>query len=165
MIYFSLYIFEQTGEVNSIFDIIQSVPLYTKGSIQKNKKSILKAFRKDREESIIGPSVPDKNPSKDISTVEFYYTPHMIKQKNYRPSNLPYRLSETIQVIDAFTCIGSRFGLKPLSVIVEVCQSNCGGNPIWANIYYVANSEVPASIIRVNNFSTFIDRENIVTED
>jgi len=161
MIYFDLFIFEQTGEVNSVFDILSKVPLNTK----ENKQNILKNFRRDREENIIGPLVPDKNPSKDISTVEFYYTPHMIKQKNYRPSNLPYRLSETIQVIDAFTCIGSRFGLKSLSVIVEVCQSNCGNNPIWANIYYVADSEIPSSIIRVNSYSTFMDKENIVMDN
>ena len=165
MIYFDLFIFEQTGEVNSVFDILSSVPLNTKGSMKKNKQNILKNLRRDREEDIIGPLVPDKNPSEDISTVEFYYTPCMVKQKNYRPSNLPYKLSETIQVIDAFTCIGSRFGLKSLSVIVEVCQSNCGGNHIWANIYYVANSEVPASTIRVNRYSTFMDKENIFMEN
>jgi len=157
MIYFDLFIFEQTGEVNSVFDILSKVPLNTK----ENKQNILKNFRRDREENIIGPLVPDKNPSKDISTVKFYYTPHMIKQKNYRPSNLPYRLSETIQVIDAFTCIGSRFGLKPLSVLVEVCKSNCGDNRIWANVYYVADSEIPSIVIEAKMCSIFLEEHHI----
>lgn len=79
----------------------------------------------------------------------------MEKQQKYR--NLPYQLTDTITVIDAFTCIGSRFGLDTLSVIVEVCQSNCGEERIWANIYYAADSEIPACVIKIVEHSLFIE--------
>jgi len=150
-----LLVFEQTGKVNSIFTIIPAIAYDKKDSGEKNKEKILEVFRYDYGEKTYSKYVPDENPSKDISTVEFCYNPLLEKQKKYK--NLPYPITNTIQVIDAFACLGTRFGLDSLSVIVEVCQSNCREHRIWANIYYVADSEVPATIITVTKYSMFIE--------
>lgn len=151
----NLLVFEQKGKVNSIFAMMPAIAYDKEDSGKKNKEKILEMFRYDREENTYGKYVLDKNPSEDISTIEFYYSPLMGKQKKYK--NLPYQLTNTIQVIDTFTCIGSRFGLDSLSVIVEICQSNCGKNDIWANIYYIADSEIPATVITVNEYNMFIE--------
>ena len=79
----------------------------------------------------------------------------MEKQSKY--AKLPYKLTDTIKVIDAFVCSGSRFGLSLLTeVLVEICESNCANNTIWANIYHVADSEIPVSIITVSTHSIFL---------
>lgn len=151
----NLLVFEQRGKVNSIFTIIPAIAYDKKNSEERNKEKILEIFRHDYEKGTYVKYVLDENPSKDISTIEFYYNPLMEKQKKYK--NLPYQLTDTIQVIDTFTCLGARFGLDSLSVIVEVCQSNCRDHGIWANIYYVADSEVPVTVITVNKWNMFIE--------
>ena len=150
----NLLVFEQRGDVSSIFAITPAVAYDKKDSNNINKEKILEMFRRDSEANMYG-NVIDKNPSLDISTIKFYYTPIMEKQQKYK--KLPYQLTSTITVIDAFTCIGSRFGLDTLSVVVEVCQSNCGVHDIWANIYYVADSEIPATTINVKSYSVFVE--------
>ena len=152
----NLLVFEQKGKVNSIFNIVPAIAYDKKDSEEKNKEKILKIFRYDREEKVCGRySLITKNPSENISTVKFYYSPLMEKQVKYK--TLPYQLTGTVEVIDAFTCLGTRFGLDSLSVIVEICQSNCGEHYIWANIYYVADSEIPALVITVNKWNMFIE--------
>jgi hypothetical protein len=150
----NLLVFDQKGDVNSIFAIIPAIAYDKEDSKTKNKEQILERLRHDSEANVYGKHVIDKNPSLDISTVKFYYTPLMEKQQKYK--KLPCQLTSTITVIDAFTCIGSRFGLDTLSVIVEVCQSNCGLHDIWANIYYVADSEIPATTINIRSYSLFV---------
>lgn len=151
----NMFIFKQTGAVNNILYILPAIAYNQKDAKKKNEKKILELLRYDHEEKLGGKYVLDRNPSEDLSTIEFHYNPVMEKQQKYR--NLPYHLTNTITVIDAFTCIGSRFGLNTLSVIVEVCQSNCGDQHIWANIYYVADSEVPASVIEILEHSVSVE--------
>ena len=155
----TVLIFKQKGNVNNIFAIGPAVAHTKIGSKNINKKKILETLRYDREKRSYGKNVLNENPSEDLSKVKFYYSPVMEKQQKYK--NLPYQLTDTITVIDAFTCIGSRFGLDTLRVIVEVCQSNCGDQRIWANIYYVADSEIPACVIEVVNHFLFIDKCHI----
>ena len=150
----NLLVFEQRGDVSSIFAITPAVAYDKKDSNNINKEKILEMFRRDSEANMYG-NVIDKNPSLDISTTKFYYTPVMEKQQKYK--KLPYQLTSTITVIDVFVCLGSRFELKPLQVIVEVCESNCGVHDIWANIYYEADSEIPATIINVKSYSVFVE--------
>ena len=149
-------VFEQTGKVNNVYGVIKSNANKinretTKEEIkelhEQNEKAILDYFRYDQEKSIVG---VQPNPSKETGSIEFYYTPTLIKQEIAK--NLPYKLTETVTIIDSFACQGTRFGLQPLVVFVEVCQSNCGNNRIWANIYYAADSEIPCSIIKVNRY-------------
>lgn len=151
----TLLVFEQKGSVNGIFAITPAIAYNKDDAKELNKKKILEILRHDREENLHGKHVLDKNPSEDLSTIKFYYNPVMEKQQKYK--NLPYKLTDTITVIDAFTCIGSRFRLDTLSVIVEVCQSNCGEERIWANIYYVADSETPVCVIKIIEQSLFIE--------
>ena len=154
-----ILVFEQEGESNGVLAIMPAVAYNKKDKHKRDKEKILEILRYDREKEVYGAYGLDKNPSRDISTIEFYYSPFMEKQKKFQ--TLPYQITDTIQVIDVFTCIGSRFGLKPLSVIVEVCESNCGNNPIWANVYYIANSETPAIIIRVAKHVMFVKEEHL----
>lgn len=151
----SLLVFDQKGSVNDIFAIMPAIAYDKKDNEKKNKEEILQIFRRDREVGVFGGCGPTENPSLNISTIEFYYTPLMEKQRKYK--KLPYQLTSTIQVIDVFTCLGSRFGLEPLSVLVEICESNCGVHSIWANIYYAADGEVPASIITITKYSMFVE--------
>lgn len=150
-----IFILKQTGTINNIFAIIPAIAYYKNNSKELNKKKILDTLRHDREKNLCGKNVLDKNPSEDLSTIKFFYTPVMEKQQKYK--TLPYQLTNTITVIDAFTCIGSRFGLDTLSVMVEVCQSNCGEERIWANIYYAADSEIPVCVIEIIKHTLFID--------
>ena len=147
----TLLVFEQKGSINDTFAIVPATANNKDNFKELNKKKILEMLRHDRERNLQS----GENPSKDLSIIKFYYNPVMEKQQKYK--NLPYQLTDTITVIDAFICRGSRFGLAPLSVIVEVCQSNCGEKRIWANIYYVADSEIPACVIRIIKHSLFIE--------
>ena len=158
----NLLVFEQKGDVNSIFSIIPAIAYDAKDSNDKNKKQILETLRYDREANVCGKYAIDKNPSLNISTIKFYYTPLMEKQQKYK--KLPYQLTSTITVIDTFTCLGSRFGLRQLSVLVEVYESHCGAHDIWANVYYSANSEIPAVTINIMKYSLFIDSSHIPQE-
>jgi len=117
------------------------------------RERVLERLRFDREEHLCGAHVLDKNPSCDPSEVHFYYTATMEKQAIYR--NLPHDVGESYRIIDAFVCLGSRFGLDPLQVFVEVCESKLGGGRIWANVYYVADSEVPVCVIHVREWTNY----------
>ena len=152
-------LFEQRGRVNDIFAILPAIAYNRKDAKERNRKIILDAFRLDREVRM-----PDekKNPSKNILDIKFHYNPFMEKQFKY--TKLPYELTDTINIIDIFVCSGSRFSLKPLMVVVEVCESKCTSNPIWANIYYVANSEIPVSTITIKAHSMFLDEYNMPAE-
>lgn len=101
-------------------------------------------IRYDWEKSVHGGGLPIDNPSEGPSTVKFYYTPCMAKQAKY--AKIPYK-EGSYDVVDAFVCLGSRFYMDSIQVFVEVCKSNMDSQRLWANIYYVADSEIPASRI------------------
>lgn len=83
--------------------------------------------------------------------VEFFYLPAMQRQRMYE--NLPFNTGLSYSIVDAFACSGARFGLKDIQVFVEICESACGKNPLWANIYYVADSQKPAAIATLQKWS------------
>ena len=142
-------VLEKTGIVNGTFDVLVS-------DKKIEKEEILKALRIDREEGIHSKYMIDKNPSKDPKEIEFFYEPTRCRQK-ISTGKLPCKISTTINLIDAFVCLGSRFGLQPLNVFVEVYQSTCGYRGIWAKIYYVADSEIPVCIITAKTYTRNID--------
>ncbi len=147
-------VLEKTGEVTGIFDIITMK--ITVDNREKLKKEIIKVLRYDREENMHSKYILPKNPSKDSSKVVFLYGPAMYRQA-IAACPLPHKIEKTVKIIDTFTCIGSRFGLQPLSVFVEVCQSTCGEKRIWAKIYYVADSEIPACTIKATTFRQYLE--------
>lgn len=157
----NIYIFEKKGEVSGVYGVISRIPLkdgQTVEEVQKaNKQVILDYFRFDREKGVYGAGVPDINPSKDSKDVKLLYDPVFYRQKIAR--EIPHKISNTVTLIDSFACFGTRFGLKNIRVFVEVYESNCGPQRIWANIYYVADSEIPACIITVNPYSIFADSQ------
>ena len=135
-------ILEKIGEVNGIFDVI--IKKYINENIEKD---IIKSLKYDKEKNMCGPHVLKENPNIKSSEVDFEYPPTFYRQ-SLSKNKLPYKISNTVELIDTFSCIGSRFGLKPLSVFVEIYRSTCGYHRIWANIYYVADSEIPACTIK-----------------
>ena len=147
----NITVIEKTGEVNGIFDIL--VKKHTDNNLKEN---IIKSLRHDNEKNKHGRHVLKENPNRESSEIDFNYSPTFYRQKLSK-TKFPYKISDTVELIDAFSCIGSRFGLKPLSVFVEVYQSTCGNNRIWANIYYVSDSEIPACIIKTTTITKFID--------
>lgn len=155
----TMYVFKKKGDVSGVYGLLPKSPLINSSDLKENKtinrQAILNYFRYDREEGTCGPLWPDKNPSKDPKDIDFYYHPVYYRQRI--ASKIPYKISDTVTLIDVFTCLGSRFGLESLQVFVEVYESSCGSERIWANIYYVADSEVPACIIEVNEFTIYVD--------
>lgn len=150
-----IIVFNQTGVVNQIYGIIPDLlceidnnttrDKYNKLQA-KNEMAILDYLRYDNECGL--DRVPNTNPSIHSAKVVFHYNPVYYRQKI--ANNLPYKLTDTITVIDSFACLGSRFELRQLMVFVEVYKSLCGENRIWANIFYVADSEIPICTIRVD---------------
>ena len=136
-------VLEKIGIVNGTFDVIVS-------KLDDIKKEILTSLRLDREADIHGKHMVGKNPSKDPKDIEFHYNPTYYRQ--HLAASIPFKVEPTIELIDAFACIGSRFGLQPLNVFVEVYQSTCGYNPIWAKIFYVADSEIAICTIIANTY-------------
>ena len=141
----------QTGAISQIYGIlpdrlcavdIKTTNVEYEALQAENEKAILDYLRYDNERGL------DRNPSIKPIEVVFHYTPVYYRQRI--AARLPYRLTDTITVIDAFACMGTRFGLKPLMVFVEVYKSSCGENRIWANIFYVADSEIPICTIKVD---------------
>ena len=107
---------------------------------------VLEILRHDWEGGVHGGGFPKSNPTLDSDEMRFYYWPTMQKKAMY--ANLPFTCG-SYQIIDAFVCLGERFGFKALQVFVEVCKSDMGGERLWANVYYVADSEVPVGTIKV----------------
>lgn len=151
--------FEQTGAVNQIYGIIpdnlyavtkQTTTIEYEALKAKNEKDILDLLRRDHERNFGDTSISVANPSKESTEIDFRYNPVFYRQTI--ADNLPFRLTATIKVIDSFACMGTRFGLKPLMVFVEVYKSSTGENRIWANIFYVADSEIPICTIRVDRY-------------
>ena len=142
-------VLEKTGIVNGTFEVIVSEnPVHS--------REILEALRVDREEGVHSKYMIGKNPSKNPKEIEFLYEPTLCRQK-LATAKLPCKVSSTVNLIDAFVCIGSRFRLQPLNVFVEVYQSTCGYKGIWAKIYYVADSEIPVCIITAKIYTRNID--------
>lgn len=133
-----IVVLHQTGEVSRVLTAF-TVPFG-----EDYLKLFCDRLRHDWEKSVYGAGLPIDNPSEDPSTVKFFYRPCMDRQFKYR--KLPYK-EGTYDVVDAFACLGSRFYMHGVQVFVEVCKSNMGGRRIWANIYYVADSEIPAARI------------------
>ena len=146
----NIIILEKTGEISGIFDVI--VKKYT----DNIEKDILKTLRYDKEKNTHGPHVLKENLNEESSKIDFKYAPTFYRQ-TLSKNKLPYRVSDTVELIDTFSCIGSRFGLKPLSVFIEVYQSTCDKYKIWADIYYVADSEIPACTIKAITILKIID--------
>jgi len=144
-------VLEKMGEVSGIFDIL--VKKHTDNNL---KESIIKSLRHDSEKNRHGLHVLKENPSKESSEIDFKYSPTFYRQR-LSQTKFPYKISDTIELIDAFSCMGSRFGLQPLSVFVEVFQSSCIKDKIWANVYYVADSEIPACSIKVTTLTKSIN--------
>jgi len=145
-------VFVMQGCVSGVFSIIPFVWDSEKTSGDDHnafvRKQVIDELRKDREKGVV--PGPGENPSRDPSTVEFFFTATMEKQRIYR--NLPHRVGDSYDIIDAFVCLGSRFELKPLQVFVEVCQSRLRNDELWANVYYVADSQIPACVIHVQEW-------------
>lgn len=116
--------------------------------IAESDKRFIDALRKDVETGL--------NPSVAVSSAEFYHRPFIEKQKAYQ--ELPVE-KDNHTVIDAFLCFGTRFGLKHLIVLVEVCR--CPKFNYWANIYYVADSIVPAAILRSEEWTMTLDEKHL----
>lgn len=96
--------------------------------------------------------------NKDYSTEEpkllkFGYGPWLIKQQMYK--NIPIRMDEYITLIDAFTCTGDKFGLKDIQVVVEVKISTTGTFRTWAEVYYIADAQIPSLIIEGRYISLY----------
>jgi len=154
-----LLIFLKQGETSGVYTVRPSPdPLTVEDWQERKEKIIIEALRHDWEERTYGGGIPEKNPSEDPDRIELFYTPVRQKQALYK--GLPAKM-DSYQIIDAFTCLGSRFDLKGLSVFVEICRSDMGGARYWANIYYVADSEIPACIIKVEEWSFFLEDEEV----
>lgn len=146
---------DQTGAVNQIYGILpdhlcavdnKTTEAEYNAFRAKNEKAVLDYLRYDNEFEL--DRVPSTNPSIKSTEVDFRYNPVFYRQAI--AAGIPYKITPTITVIDAFACMGTRFGLKSLMVFVEVYKSSCGENRIWANIFYVADSEIPICTIRVD---------------
>ena len=157
------YIIEKKGSTSGIMGIIPGIVGQPDRDItndrDREKQSILTFLRYDLEKNQFGGGGPENNPSKDPNSVKFFYSPFMYKQELAK--YIPYKVSEHITLIDSFVCLGSRFKLDSLQVIVEVYESNCGNNRIWAEVYYVADCEIPACIITANLHIITLENENI----
>lgn len=154
------YVLRLQGEVNGIFGVITLTDRRVTDAQATDETQIKEMLRFDREKNTIGAHVPEENPSQDPSVVQYYYRPVMEKQNLYEygfPIN-----RDTYEIIDAFTCLGSRFGLKPLTVFVELCHSKMGSARYWANIYYVAESEIPGCIIKFDEVDVWLDNNEIL---
>lgn len=152
-------ILEQIGVINQIYGILpdhlcavnnKTTKVEYDELKAKNEKAILNYLRYDTEREFRDTNISVANLSKDSTEVDFRYNPVFYRQKI--AADIPFKLTPTITVIDAFACMGTRFGLKPYQVFVEVYKSSCGENRIWANIFYVADSEIPICIIKVNKW-------------
>ena len=150
-----ILIFEKTGRVSGVFGIVPIVP----GDTDKQRKDVLVHLRHDYEKNIHGANVPESNPSQDPARIRFVTYPFMYKQERAR--NIPLKISQTVTLIDSFTCLGSRFGLDNIIVIVEVYESTYGGNYFWAEVFYVADCEIPACIIRAKEHIIILKEENL----
>ncbi len=140
-------ILEKTGDVNGIYNVFTSKEEIT-------NEEIIESLRFDNEEHMYSKHMLDKNPSKDSSEINFNSNAVHYRQE-LAATKLPYRIQPTVDLIDSFVCLGSRFGLQPLNVFVEIYQST-DNNKIWAKIFYVADSEIPACIIRTKRYLQYI---------
>lgn len=151
-----ILIFEQTGNVSGVSGIVPTVP----GDTDRQRKDVLSHLRYDYERNICGANMPKSNPSQNPAKVKFVTYPFMYKQE--RAKSIPLKISQTVTLIDSFTCSGSRFGLDSITVIVEVYESTYGGNHFWAEIFYVADCETPVCIIRAKEHFVRLEEENII---
>jgi hypothetical protein len=141
----------QSGKVNGLYGLLTpdfSVFDCAPGGDEyygRVAKEIIEFLRDDHEKRTYGNGVPDENPSLGVEVVNFYYTPTLEKKKLYS-KGFPV-VQDTYDILDAFVCLGSRFGLEARQVIVEVCSSRMGDRRVWANIYYVVDSVLPVSVI------------------
>jgi hypothetical protein len=157
---FEQFLLVVKGCVSGVFGIVPCADSRDQDAEKKDEEAILAMLRCDREKGLCGQGIPASNPSLDPSTVEFIYKPAMYKQKLYS-RQFPFSIASSYGIIDAFVCLGSRFGLQQLQVFVEVCKSNCGDGRIWANIYYVSDSEIPACIIEAEKSKIFLAHSDV----
>lgn len=134
-IYLPVYILRSVGVVNDLFDVF---PAPEDDSREATEAVLKERLRFDREETLQGIGVPDSNPSLDPSVVKYLYGPSMSRQRLYQ-RRFPIQM-DGYEILDAFVCLGSRFGLKTLQCYVELCR---GGHGYWVNVYYVADSVSP----------------------
>lgn len=151
-----ILILEQTGNVSGVFGVIPTAFM----DMDKQRKDVLSHLRHDYEKNIHGAGAPKSNPSQNPAKVKFVTYPFMYKQERAR--NIPLKISQTVTLIDSFTCLGSRFELDSLTVIVEVYESTYGGNYFWAEIFYAHSCEIPACIIRAKEHAIILEKENII---
>lgn len=158
----------QSGKVNGLYGfVIPDFGVFDCASggdeyYGRVTQKIIDTLRHDHEKQTSGHLVPDENPSLGVEVVSFMYTPVFEKKKLYS-QGFPVAQG-TYDIVDAFVCLGSRFGLNPLQVIVEVCASRMGNRRVWANIYYAADSEIPASVICSREMDVFLDDDLIKRE-
>jgi len=84
-----------------------------------------------------------------VKDVQFYYTPTMQRQAVYLEwqQKKVISLSFSVNLIHVFATSGKYFGLHDITVFVEVKESQCGDARLWAEVYYVADSQVPEVLI------------------
>jgi len=127
--------------VNMVGQVNRVITAFTVPYGEEYDKKFCDIVRNDWEKTV---RIGLLNPSVEPSTVKFLYTPVMYKQAKY--AELPYK-EGTYTVVDAFACSGTRFYMDSLQVFVEVCKSDMGERRIWANVYYVSDSVIPAIVI------------------
>jgi hypothetical protein len=106
--------------------------------------AIVEAIRFDREANVSNAFGTHLNPTLPAKT--FYLNDDRQFQKVTMYQHLPADVGNH-QVVDAFMCYGSRFGLTPILVYVELHQS---GWRYWVEIFYGCEADIPAAIIDVH---------------
>ena len=140
--------------VNMVGQVNRLITAFTVPYGEEYVKKFCDIVRHDWEKTVYGTGLPNPNPSVESWRVKFLYTPVMYKQAKY--ANIPYK-EGTYTVVDAFACVGTRFYMDRLQVFVEVCKSDMGDRRIWANVYYVSDSVIPAIVIHAEEIEFIHD--------
>jgi len=142
------------GKTTSLIAISDIVDTYY--TFEDLKKDFCKRLR-DLNTNLFGVGIEVGSlKAKDPRECHFFmYTPVFEKQKLYQ--KIPFVINEETKttLIDAFACIGTKFGLDSLDCFVEIKSSEMGSGIVWAEVYYVSNSLYPALIIECNEFVYF----------
>ena len=139
------------------FVVIEDKPEIGIGYLEKMTKEHIRSYHSN----MVGKGGKDMFPFKPGNhrdeNAKFYYTPWMNKQALYDRVAREGRISvgPDIELIDSFICLGGKFNLANIQCSVEVKSSSMGGGIVWAEIYHVADSQVPSAIIRVEESPIF----------
>jgi len=158
----SVYIFEQRGVVSGVYNILPKTNIKNHKHSKINRQAIIDVFRQDCESANYGMEHIGENPSRDVSSLKsihkcaYFPVPTSTRLKLYE--KLPIMLPDR-KIIDVFTCFGSRFGLEPKTVFVEICCTLSG--EYYANLMYTENPDHVLSIISVVEHTFFCDEQHI----